>query len=84
MSDQVEFPKKVKALDVANSGVFAPGQFMLEGGRAGYDEVYMADGGCAVYLARVDSTDDGLRVVRRWIPLETTILQMFDPESKTA
>lgn len=74
------YPKRVKACDVAN-GEFAPGLFMLEGGRALYDEVYMADGGQAVYLARVESTDEGLRVVPRWIDWDAPIIQMFDPNA---
>jgi len=74
-----EYPKKVKACDVVN-GNFAPGLFMIEGGRAKYDEVTMADGGCAVYLARVESTENGLKVTRRWIEWDTPILQMFEAE----
>ena len=73
------YPKRVNASDVVN-GNFAPGLFMLEGGRAVYDEVWMSDGGNAVYLARVESSSDGLKIVRRWIDWDAPIIQMFDPE----
>ena len=75
------YPKKVKVQDVAGNGEFAPGLFMLEGGRAKYDEVYIADGGRAAYLIRVDSSPNGLKVVRRWIEWNAPLLQMFDTES---
>ena len=71
-----EFPKVVKARDVAG-GAFAPGQFMLQGGRAKYDQVWICDGGEALYLVRVNND---LSVVRRWIEWDTEILQMFNPE----
>ena len=72
------YPKRVNANDVVNTD-FAPGLFKLEGGRTVYDEVWMADGGSAVYLGRIDVTPDGLKVVRRWIPWNAPILQMYDP-----
>ena len=80
------YPKKVRACNVVN-GNFAPGLFMLEGGRAKYDEVCMRDGGRALYLARVEEdrgdTDDGLAVKKRWIPWNTKVIQMFGMKSDT-
>lgn len=72
------YPKLVRPCDVVN-GFFAPGLFMLEGGRAKYDQVYMHDGGGAVYLVRIESCDNGLKVVKRWIDWDAKFLQMFDP-----
>lgn len=70
-----DFPKLVKAVDVAGS-IFGPGLFMLPGGRAKYDQVWVNDGGEALYLARLNNND--LSVVMRWIPWETKVLQMYD------
>lgn len=66
------YPKTVKPEQVVNED-FAPGLFRIKGGRAVYDEVWMTDGGIAVYLARVISTDEGLLVTKRWIPWETEL-----------
>jgi len=71
------YPKKVRACDVVNSN-FAPGLFMLEGGQAKYDEVYKRDGGNAFYLTRIDAVDKGLKVTKRWIPWNATVIQMFE------
>lgn len=78
----MDYPKIVKPSDVVN-GDFAPGLFRIRGGRALYDEVWMADGGEAVYLARVrggDTVEDGIFVTRRWIPWDTELEQMFEVE----
>ncbi len=75
-----DYPKTVKPSEVVNDN-YAPGLFRIKGGRAVYDEVWMPDGGRAVYLASVESTDEGLKVTRRWIPWETALEQMFDPEA---
>lgn len=72
------YPREVKAVEVVNS-IFGPSLFMLPGGRAVYDEVWMADGGSALYLCRLEAKrDGGLRVGRRWIPWNTTLLQMYE------
>lgn len=68
-----EYPKRVKAKEVVN-GSFAPGLFMLIGGRAKYDQVWMCDGGNAIYLVRVNGD---LSTVRRWIGWDTELMQMF-------
>ncbi len=81
---KTQYPKTVLPAEVVN-GNFAPGLFRVKGGRALYDEVYMADGGRAVYLARVISTVDiqggnlfsGLKAIRRWIPWDTQLEQIF-------
>lgn len=72
-----KYPKTVRARDVCNS-IFGPGLFKLDGGRAVYDEVFLCDGGNALYLARVDMTDEGMKIVRRWIPWDTNVLQMYE------
>lgn len=81
---KTQYPKTVLPAEVVNEN-FAPGLFRIKGGRALYDEVYMADGGRAVYLGRVISTADiqgdnpfsGLKVTKRWIPWDTQLEQMF-------
>lgn len=77
------YPHVVNPWEEAN-GQFAPGLFRIKGGRALYEEIYLADGGRALYLARVEPTDDGrLKVVRRWFdPDRTLIEKMFDPDSQ--
>lgn len=67
-----KYPKLVKPADVVNS-IFGSGLFMLPGGRALYDEVFMVDGGTAVYLVRINPD---LTITRRWIDWDTPILQM--------
>lgn len=79
----MSYPKRVRACDVVN-GYFAPGLFMLEGGRAVYDEVYMVDGGKAVYLARLDVLPEGMKIVRRWIDWNAPIIQMFELNETSA
>lgn len=74
------YPKVVKPGDVVN-GDFAPGMFRIKGGQTVYDQVWMADGGRAVYLVKVISVEDGLLVTRRWIPWDTKLEQMFEGES---
>jgi len=71
-----KYPKTVKPNEVVNT-VFGDGLFRIKGGRAVYDEVWMADGGYAVYLARVISTDNGLRVTKRQISWDTELEQMY-------
>lgn len=73
-----EYPKRVKAVEVVNTD-FGPNLYYLPGGRAGYDTVYMKDGGDALYLARLEA-DNGLHVVKRWIPWDTELIKMYDPE----
>lgn len=79
-----DYPQIVAAVDVVNS-VMGPGLFSLPGGRAMYDEVWMADGGRALYLARIEpigTAGDGwqFRVVRRWIPWETMVVQHYEAQ----
>lgn len=71
------YPKTVKPSDVVNDS-FSPGLFRIKGGRALYDEVYMADGGRAVYLGRVTPTNEGLCVTKRWISWDTELEQMYE------
>lgn len=68
------YPKTVKPQDVVG-GVFSPGLYRIKGGRALYDEVWMADGGSAVYLVRLNPD---LSAVRRWIDWDIELEQMFD------
>jgi hypothetical protein len=77
----MDYPKKVKAVDFVGA-CFAPGLFKIDGGRALYDEIWMADGGNALYLCRVESVDGGLKVIRRWIDWDTDLIMMFDPEAQ--
>lgn len=67
--------KEIQAVEVANS-IFGPGLFSLKNGRALYDEVWMADGGNALYLVRLNND---LSIQRRWIPWNTVLLQHYDP-----
>ncbi len=60
----MEYPKTVKPSDVVN-GDYAPGLFRIKGKRALYDEVWMADGGKAVYLHRVTFLNSGFYIHRR-------------------
>lgn len=69
------YPRTVKAVDVAGS-IFGPRLFKLPGGRALYEQVWIADGGRALYLARLEAD---LRVTRRWIPWDSLIIQMYKP-----
>lgn len=73
----IMYPKTVKPGEVVNEN-FAPGLFRIRGGRALYDEVYMADGGRAYYLGRVTTTSKGLSVTKRWINPDTELEQMFE------
>jgi hypothetical protein len=72
------YPKLVRPADVVNSH-FAPGLYRIKGGRQFYDQVYMRDGGQAVYLARIEPN---LKIVKRWIGWNTILEQMFDPEKE--
>jgi hypothetical protein len=75
------YPKIVKAKDVVNNGLFAPGLYRIKGGRAFYDEVWMADGGIAVYPIRIEviDNDDGgsFKIIKRHIDWDTELEQMF-------
>lgn len=71
-----DYPKVVMPHDVVN-GIFAPGLFRIKGGRALYDQVWMADGGDAVHLVRLNPD---LSFVRRWISWDTELEQMFEVE----
>lgn len=73
----MNYPLEIQAYDVAGDGNFAPGKYKIVGGRAFYDEVVILDGGYSLYLSRVENGDDGLRVIRRWIPWNTRLLLMF-------
>lgn len=70
------YPKLVKPSDVVND-IFGDNLFRIKGGRAFYDEVWMADGVYGVYLARVTPTDEGLRVTKRQISWDTELEQMY-------
>lgn len=78
------YPKSVRPQDVVNS-IFGDDLFMIEGGRATYDEVYMSDGGSAVCLVRVRPAgfrENGapiLSVTRRYITWDTPLIQLYDP-----
>jgi hypothetical protein len=72
-----KYPMLVKAVDVVN-GDFDTGLFKLKNGKVAYDQVYMHDGGNALYLVRINSD---LSTVMRWIPWDTELLKMFPSES---
>ena len=68
--------KVVRAVDVVNS-VFGPGIFKIPGGRATYDEVWMMDGGNAMYLCRLSND---LSITKRWIPWHQYLIMTDDGE----
>lgn len=71
------YPKKIKAVNVAGS-YFAPDLFGLVKGRAKYDQVWVNDGGTALYLVRVNND---LTVTKRWIPWDSEIIQFYEVET---
>ncbi len=78
--DDNTYPKTVMPHQVVNEN-FAPGLFRIKGGRAVYDEVYMRDGGSAVYLVRITAAAfPGLKITKRWIPWDLELEQMFEVE----
>ena len=66
--------KIIRARDVAGHG-YTTGAFRITGGRAVYDEVYVADGGRAIYLVRVNRD---LSITKRWIPWDQMLIQLED------
>lgn len=89
MDDKPKFPKVVPAHEVVNC-YFGKDLFQVKGGRAKYDEVWMADGGEALYLVRLippagdNSTPDTspkalFRIYKRWIPWTTILLMLYQP-----
>lgn len=72
------YPRPVKPHDVVNHGG-RPGMFRIKGGRAVYDEVYMRDGGDAIYLVRIEAHPDGpphLKITKRQIDWNTKLEQL--------
>lgn len=76
----VNFPLTVKPADIVNK-MFGPDLVRIKGGTALYDEVWMKDGGNAMYLVRL--LPDDLTVSRRWIPWETELEIMYNPDPST-
>lgn len=76
------YPRTVKPNEVVNQ-MFGEGLFRLKGGRALYDEVYMFDGGQAVYLCRLEQVKVNgqwrFKVAKRRIPWDAEIEMMYDP-----
>lgn len=71
-----DVPKIGKACEFAGTE-FGDGMFRTKGGRALYDEVWVADGGNAIYLCKVFADENGINVIKRWVPWDSEIEQLW-------